>query len=145
MWERIAELDPATIQGWIAVVAGLIALVGAYRHSAETSRWAKIRGLIPDAHRLAQRVAAQTRTKKDDEFLRQLERLLGAFGIELTRPEAEAARAMGSAEHQTFKLLRDGPEERNELVALPPVGAPDAPSPASGASSKGSERPDAAV
>lgn len=101
--------DPAVIQGWLGVLAGLVALVGAYRHAQTESRWKRIRSLIPDAHRLAQRAARLTKTKKDDEFLRQLDRLLEAFDIELRPREREAARAMGAAEHQTFKMLRDGP------------------------------------
>lgn len=110
MLDKIMGLDPQVVQGWIAVVALLIGLVQAWRQSKETSRWAKIRALVPDAHRLAQRAASLTKTAKDDEFIRQLGRLLKAWGVELHPDELDAVRAMGSAEHQSFKLLRAAAE-----------------------------------
>lgn len=106
MLEWISELDPETIAGWIAVASALMAIVAKYRADERQNRWARIRGIIPDAHRLAERVAAHTRAKKDDEFVRQARKLLEAFGVDLTPEEEVAVRALGSAEHQSYKLER---------------------------------------
>lgn len=88
----------------------LIGIVKALRAQADKTRWEQIRAVIPDAHRLAQKVSKLTPTKKDDEFVRQAGRLLEAFGVELRPDEVEAVKAMGAAEHQSYKLVRDGKE-----------------------------------
>lgn len=144
--EWLMSLDPATVQGWLGVAMALAALIGMYRQSTGKTRWERILSIVQPAHRLAQKAAALTRTQKDDEFLRIAARLLGAFGIKLDEAERETLRALGSAEHQTYKLLRDGgtgapvleaiPGEVAEL--LPPAPAP-APLTAPGASSLASE------
>lgn len=121
------EAKLSEIQGWVqlavVVIGGLMVLVKQWKtagEQAEVTRWARVLSMVKPAHRLAQKVAQSTHTAKDDEFLRQISRLLAVVGIKLDDAEADAVRALGSAEHQDFKLLRDGP-----VAMEPPLLTPE--------------------
>jgi hypothetical protein len=127
---ELLNTDPAVIQGWAQVLVLLVGIVKALRAQSERSRWEKIRAVIPDAHRLAQKVSRLTPTRKDDEFVKQAGRLLEMAGVVLKPSEVGAVKAMGEAEHQDYKLMRDGaePDPVGDAVAetLEALAGPDA-------------------
>lgn len=114
MLEWIAGIDQATIQGWLGVAMGALALWKWWRTTTDEAYWSKVRALIPDAHRLAERAAKLTPTPKDDLFIENLGKLLTAVGIDLQAEHVGAVKLMGSAEHQDYQRVLKSAEGNSE-------------------------------
>lgn len=101
MIEWILSTNPATIQGWIVVLTGVIGLAKWWIEHNDKTKWDRIREIVPQAHRLAQKASKLTETKKDDLFVEFVGKLLGK-AVEAS--DVEAVKLLGSAEHQDYKL-----------------------------------------
>ncbi|MCK4302816.1 MAG: hypothetical protein KAY24_01105 [Candidatus Eisenbacteria sp.] len=99
---------------WLYIIIALVGVIGhlrsQWRAEVETgkkSRWDFIRDSIPEIHGVVQRIAKHTRTKKDDEFVAAMSRILKAFGFApVSLDETEAVKALGSGYHQEAKAGR---------------------------------------
>lgn len=109
--------DPDTFRAWLEVLGLVVpALLAAWRYSRseqakdKAHRWDTIRAHVPEAHRLAKKVAEATPTPTDDAFIEKMEKFLAPLGYKLEPHEIEAVKALGSAEEQEYK--------RQDVLAL---------------------------
>lgn len=113
MIEKLMAMDPAVIVAWLqlaVLVVGIVAhLVAKWREleaAGKLDRWAFIKDAVPEIHGVVQKIAAATRTQKDDAFVAQIDKLLRAAGLLPVQPhEVEAIKALGSGYHQETKAL----------------------------------------
>ena len=106
-------LDPAVIVAWLQLavfVVGVVAhLVSRWREleaAGNLNRWAFIKESIPEVHGLVQKIAASTKTQKDDRFVAEIDKLLRAAGLlPVKASEVEAIKNLGSGYHQETKAL----------------------------------------
>lgn len=103
-------MTSAEIKGWLEVVGILIGIFIWIYQNREKTRWEILKGLVQPAHRLTQKASKLTKTPKDDLFLEKLVKLAESFGVKVRLSEAKTLKALGSAEHQTYMLIRDGEE-----------------------------------
>ena len=112
--EFLKSLDPKVIAAWLqllAIAIGLFAMLRAkWREEVEAkklSRWDFIKEAVPEVHGVVQRMAKLSKTKKDDEFVAIMDKLLDVMGLlPVQSQEKEAVKALGAGYHQEFKLLR---------------------------------------
>ena len=101
-----STLDANKIGAWLSVILLLFGLWKDYQSKRTMEKWALIKSMVPEAHNVAQKIAALTPTKKDEKFLEVVTRALEAFGFVLLPAEEKAVKELGEGYHQEFKLER---------------------------------------
>ena len=125
----IKSLTTEVVAQWMQLIVVAVGVVLALRKMwreevamEKMSRLDFIKASVPEIHGLVQKIAAATKTQKDDEFVRQIDALLRAVGMLPVQPsEVGAVKALGSGYHQEVKAGRL-PEE---LLPVDPQPAPE--------------------
>jgi hypothetical protein len=125
----LEKLSPEQIAQWMQLLIVALGVVLALRkmwreevQNEKMSRLDFIKASVPEIHGLVQKIAAATKTQKDDEFVRQIDVLLRAVGMLPVQPaEVGAVKALGSGYHQEVKSVRI-PEG---LLPVDPQPAPE--------------------
>ncbi len=113
--EFLSKLNPEAMAAWLQVLVILVGVIAALRakwrdevRTDKLSRWDFIKQAVPEAHGVVQKIAKMTKTKKDDEFVNVIDKLLAAAGYApVVHTEKEAVKALGTGYHQDYKLTRD--------------------------------------
>jgi hypothetical protein len=89
---------------WIWLLVAVAGLVNVLRQKDRSDKWKLIRESLPEIHDLVQKIAKATPTKKDDEFVRQIGKVLEAAGFKLLPEDVGAVKALASGFHQAAKI-----------------------------------------
>ena len=101
-----STIDANKVGAWLTVLLLLVGLWKDYQSKRNMEKWALIKSMVPEAHNVAQKIAALTPTKKDEKFLEVIGRALEAFGFVLLPSEEKAVKELGEGYHQEYKLDR---------------------------------------
>jgi len=116
MIEMLLENSEKLVQ-WLWLLIALLSAIKVIAQRDRSDKWALIRESIPEIHDVVQKIARQTPTKKDDEFVRQIGKLLSAAGFKLEAGDVDAVKALGSGFHQAAKI--DEEMRRDPLADAP--------------------------
>ena len=119
MIEMLIENSEKLVQ-WLWLLMALLGAIKIIAQRDRSDKWALIRESIPEIHDVVQKIARQTPTKKDDEFVKQIGKLLSAAGFKLEAGDVDAVKALGSGFHQAAKVEEE--MRRDPLVAGPDGG-----------------------
>lgn len=116
MIEFLTSINPETVATWLGILAMALGIWKNHFANVEKNRSDAIFGAAPSLHRLVEKIAKETPTKKDDEFVKQMNIVLDALGYKPVTNEKEVAlvKSLGTAEHEEYKMYLDPEEPREE-------------------------------